>query len=127
VRGERRSLRLASRFNDVHAHDESILEAIVVANARVGDELARTRVADYLMDIDRNAAVGLLRESLGLNVARDGSELPAPVVADLRTADDPTALPGVGPIDLRVHQLDRGVNVASIEGAVGGSQGLLRV
>ena len=45
-----------------------------MANARVGDELARTRVADYLMDIDRNAVV-LLGESLGLNVARDGGEL----------------------------------------------------
>jgi hypothetical protein len=116
-----------SRFKDVHAHDESILEAIAVANARVGDELARARVADYLMDIDRNAAVVLLGESLGLNVARDGGELPVPVVADSRSADDPTALPGVGPIDLRVHQLDRGVNIASIEGAVGGSEGLLRV
>ena len=90
-----------SRVKDVHAHDESILEAIAVANARVGDELARTRVADYLMDIDRNAAVVLLGESLGLNVARDGGELPVPVVADSRSADDPTALPGVGPIDLR--------------------------
>jgi hypothetical protein len=124
---DQRTLSAPSRFKDVHAHDESILEAIAVANARVGDQLARARVANYLMDIDRNAAVGLLGESLGHNVARDGGELPVPVVADRRSADDPTALPGVGPIDLRVHQLDRGVNVASIEGAVGGSKCLLRV
>ena len=121
-----RSSGLARRFENVHPDDQSIFEAIAVANAGVGDELSGARVVHDLMDIDRDAAVGLPGEALRLNLARDSGELPGPVVADRRTADDPTALPGVGPIDLGVHQLDRRVDVAGVERAIGGSQGHLR-
>jgi hypothetical protein len=114
-------LRLARDFENVHPDDQSILEAIAVANPGVRDELSGARIVDQLMDLDRDAAVGLLGEAIRLNLARDGGELPAPIVAHRRLADDPTALPGVGPIDLRVHQLDRRLDVAGVKCAVGGS------
>jgi hypothetical protein len=38
--------------------DKPVVEAIAVADSGVGDKLARVRVADYLMDIDGDAAVG---------------------------------------------------------------------
>jgi hypothetical protein len=87
---------LARRFEDVHPDDQAILEAIVVANAGVGDELSGARVVDDLMDIDRDGAVGLLPEALRFNLARECGELPVPIVADRLPADYPTALPGVG-------------------------------
>src|SRR4030095_10386059 len=59
--------------------------------------------------------------------ARDRGELPLPVVADRLPAHHPTALPGVGPIDLRMHQLDRSLEIAGVERTVGGAQDLLRV
>ncbi len=40
---------------------KSILVAIAVANAGVGDELSGAGVVDHLMDIDRDAAVGIPR------------------------------------------------------------------
>jgi hypothetical protein len=119
-------LAVARRFENVHPDDQSILEAIAVANAGVGDELSGARVVDDLMDIDRDPAVGLLREALRFDLARDCRELPVPIAADSRPADYPTALPGIGPIDLWVHELDRGLNVAGVESAIGGSQSLLR-
>jgi hypothetical protein len=89
-----------------------------VANARIGDELARVRVVDHLVDIDCDGPVSLLGEALGLDLARDGGELSVPIVADGRAADHPTALPGVGPIDLGIHQLDLGLDIARVERAV---------
>jgi hypothetical protein len=91
-------------------------------HARIGDGLARVRVVDHLVDIDRDGPVRLLGEALGLDLARDGGELSAPVVADGRAANHPTALPGVGPIDLSVHQLDCALDVAGVERPVGGPQ-----
>jgi hypothetical protein len=93
-----------------------------VENARIGDELARVRVVDHLVDIDRDGLVRLLAEALGLDLARDGGELSVPVVADGRAADHATTLPGVGPIDLGIHQLDRSLDIARVERAVGGPQ-----
>src|SRR5436190_659823 len=55
------------------------------------------------VDVHRDAAVGLLGEAFGLNLARDGGELSVPIVTDRRLADHPAALPGVWPINLRVH------------------------
>jgi ketosteroid isomerase-like protein len=104
-------LLLLRRFKNVHADDQALLEPIAVENPRIGDELARVRVVDPLVDIDRDGPVRLLGEALGLDLARDGGELSVPVVADGRAADHPTALPGVGPIDLGIHQLDRDIEV----------------
>jgi hypothetical protein len=80
------------------------------------------RVVDHLMDVDRDRPVRLLCEALGLDLARDRGELSVPVLTDRRPADHPTALPGVRPIDLGMHQLDRGLDVARVERAVGGPQ-----
>jgi hypothetical protein len=119
------TLLLVCRLQHVHPYDQAILEPIPVANARIGDQLTGARVVDHLMDIDRDAPVRLLGEALGLDLALDGRELSIPVVADRRSADHPTAFPCVRPIDLGVHQLDRGLDVSCIERAVGGPQHLL--
>jgi hypothetical protein len=88
------------RFENVHPNDQSVLEPVAVADAGIGDQIAGAGVVDYLMDIDGDTAVRLLGEPLGLDLARDGGELPSQIVADRRAADLPTAFPGVGPIDL---------------------------
>jgi hypothetical protein len=118
-------LRLGTRFENVHPDDQPVLEAIMVANPGVRDELAGARIADYLMHIDGDAAVGFLGKALRFYRARDRLELSVPVVANRRAADHPTALPGVRPIHLRVHELDRGVEIAGVERAVGGPQRFL--
>src|SRR5215218_10308571 len=121
------SLPLGCRCENIHPDDQPLLEAIAVVNPGVRDQLAVTGVADHLMNLDRDGAVGLLGEALGLDGARDGGELPGPVVADCRAADHPPALPGVGPIHVRVHQLERGLDVARVERPVGGPQDLLSI
>jgi hypothetical protein len=98
-----------------------------VANPGVRDELAGARIADYLMHIDGDAAVGFLGNALGFYRARDRLELSVPVVANRRRADHPTALPGVRPIHLGVHEFDRSVEIAGVERAIGGTQGFLSV
>jgi hypothetical protein len=80
-----------------------------------------------LVDIDRDAAVRFIGDARGLDMAGDGGELPLPVVANRRAAYYPTAFPGVGPVHLGVHQLDRGLDVAGVERAVAGPQELLSV
>jgi hypothetical protein len=44
------------------------------------------------------------------------------VVADRRAADHPTAFPGVGPVDVGMHQFDGALEIARVERSVGGSQ-----
>src|SRR5215211_81607 len=95
-RGISGPLPLVRRFENVHPDDQSVLEPVAVANAGIGDEIPGAGVVDHLMDIDGDAAVRLLGEALGLDLARDGGELPAPVVADRRAAAHSTAFPGVG-------------------------------
>ncbi len=95
-------------------------------DAGVREELAGPGVVDHGMDVDRDRAVRLLGEALGLHLARDRLELPRPVLAHRVAADDPSALPGIGPVDVLVHELDRRVDVAGVEGVVGGAEGLLQ-
>jgi hypothetical protein len=103
-------LLLVRRFKDVHADDQAIFEPIAVENPRIGDELACVRVVDHLVDVDRDGPIRLLGEALGLDLAGDGGELSGPVLADSCAANHPTTLPGVGPIDLGIQQLDRGLD-----------------
>jgi len=44
------------RLENVHPDDESVLEPVAMADARVGDEIAGAGVANYLMDIDGDVA-----------------------------------------------------------------------
>src|SRR4029453_12579144 len=71
-------LLLVRRFEYVHATDQSPLEPIPVADAGVGDELACAGIVDHLVNIDRDAAVGLLGEAPRFDCARDRGELPLP-------------------------------------------------
>lgn len=90
----------------------------------VGLDLVRLRVADNLMHGHRDAAVGLVVEALGLDRARDRLEL-AGLVGDSLVADHTASLPGVRPIDFRMHELDRGGDVACVERPVSGTQRVL--
>ena len=115
-------------LQDIHPEDKSVRNSVAVPDSCVGEEIARPRVVDDLVHVDSDAAVGLLGEALGFDAAGDGGELTGPVVAHRRAADDPAALPGVRPIDIRVHELDSCVDVTRVECRVGGSEeGLQRV
>ena len=83
--------------------------------------LKKGRVGDHH---GRRPPGGLRRGSTLLEM---GSKLRARVIANRLPADHATALPGVGPIDLSVHQLDCALDVASVERAIGGSKGLVDV
>src|SRR5215208_3473469 len=115
-------LSVAWRFQHVHADDQSINEPIAVAHLGIGDQIAGARIVDYLTDVDGDASVGLLGEALWLDLAGNRCELSAPVVADRRAADYPTAFPCVGPVDVGMHQVDSGLDIARVERSVRGSQ-----
>jgi hypothetical protein len=110
------------RFQNVHAYDQPALEPIPVADSGVGEKSAGSGVVDHLVDIDHDASIRLFGEALGFYLAGDDAELPAPVVVNSCSANNSTAFPGVGPVDLGVHQLDRGFDIASVEGLIGGPQ-----
>lgn len=114
-------------LDNIHADDQAVLKAEAVTNAGVGDELAGVRVVDHLMDIYCDVAVWLFGEDLGLDPAGEGSKLPIPVITNRFATDNPATLPGVRPIDLRMHQIDRSVDVARVERTVGEPQRLLGI
>src|SRR3954468_10733319 len=93
-----------------------------MTDARVGEQLAGRGVVDDLMDVDGDTPVFPVAKPLGLDAAGDGGELPGPVVAYRRAPDDAPALPRVGPVYVRVHQLEGGGDVAGVERAVGRAQ-----
>ena len=61
----------------------------------------------------------------GLDRARDRLELAGPVLGDSLAADHAASLPGIWPVDLGMHELDRRLDVASVESPVGGTQSVL--
>src|SRR3954470_9581385 len=85
----------------------------------IGEKRAGIGVVDDLMNIHRDAPVVVLVKTLGVDSAGDGGELSRPVGANRRSAPDATAFPGVGPVDVGMHELNRGLDVASIECAIG--------
>ena len=85
----------------------------------------RLRVADHLMHGHRDAAVGLAVEALGFDRARDRLELAGPVLGDGLVSNHPPSLPGIWPVDLRMHELDRRGDIACVERDVSGAQGVL--
>lgn len=68
-----------------------------------------------LVDVDGDAAVRLLGEALGLYLARDRLELARPIGRHCVAPDDAAALPSVGPVDVGMHQLDGGLEVAGVK------------
>lgn len=91
----------------------------------VGEQFACLRVVDDLVDLDRDAAVRLLPEALRLDLTRDRGELALPVRADGCMTLHPAALPGIWPVHVGVHQLDRRIEVTGVESGVSVSQDLL--
>ena len=53
----RGSLRMAGGLQDIHAHDQSALEPISMADLGVGEELAGLGVVNDLVDADRDAPI----------------------------------------------------------------------
>ncbi len=86
-------------------------------HAALGDDRA-VEVAHDLMDPDGHASVLGRGESLGLDTRVDFLELPTPVFANRLAAVDAAALEGVGPVDVRVHVSQHGVDVAGVERGV---------
>ena len=77
------------------------------------------RVADRLVHVHGDAAVAGLREAHRLDVRVDQRELPLPVRAHRVAAAHAAALHPVRPVDVVVHQRQRGLDVARVEGLVG--------
>ena len=104
--------------DDVHPHHEVVAERVDVGHAALGQHDA-VRVADRLVHVHGDAAVAGLREAHRLDVRVDQRELPPPVRAHRVAAAHPAALHPVRPVDVVVHQRQRGLDVARVEGLVG--------
>ena len=106
--------------DDVHPHHEVVAERVDVR--RRGPRRATTpcEVADGLVDVDRDAAVVGLREAHRLDVRVDQRELARPVLAH-RVAAAARGRPPMpfGQSTSGVHQRQRGLDVARVEGRVG--------
>src|SRR5215218_1586538 len=66
------TLRPVVWFQHVHPHDQAVPEAVAVADPGVREKLRRARVSNHCMDVNRDTAVGLVGEALGVHGARDG-------------------------------------------------------
>src|SRR5215204_859478 len=105
------------RAFDVHADDAAVAEAVDVMHDPVRDDRAG-EVADDLVHLDGDATVGLVAEADGPDVGVDQAELSRPVRAHCLRPPLAPAVHPVRPVDVRMHQLERRVDVARVEGVV---------
>jgi hypothetical protein len=96
-----------------------------VTDVGVGEQFARLRVMNHLVNIDRDAPVRLLAEGFGFDFAGDDRELSVPILPNRLSPDHSTPFPGVWPINSGMHQLDRVLDVAFVERVICGPQKLL--
>ena len=82
-------------------------------------------VADELMDVDRDRAVGTLGDRDRVDPGVDRGPLARPVVADRVLAVQPPSLPCVGPVDVVAARRQDALDVAGVECVVQSSQLLL--
>ena len=85
---------------DVEAADQVAEEREPVNDALVG-ELVPVQRAHHLVHLDHDSPVIGRRDSLGLDPRLDRFELALPVGADLLAPLDVSALPAVGPANIR--------------------------
>jgi hypothetical protein len=79
--------------------------------ASVGDRATVERAHD-LVHVDGDTAVAAEREAKRLDARIDYRELTGPVRTQSVVAADTSTLDRVRPIDIRVHEGERGLNVA---------------
>ena len=83
------------------------------------------QVADELMHVDDDPTGFIGAEAPRFDMGVDRGPLAAPVLTDRRVAMDAPALHPVRPVHIGMHEGEDGVDVASIEGPVGGAQKIL--
>jgi hypothetical protein len=102
---------------DVHARD------LAVAKGETGARSCRTtlarQVADDLVDVDRDTAVGRVKNVTGALSPPDHLSFVGPVGRHRVGADQPSALNLVGPVDVGRQQRAKRGEVAPVVGIVG--------
>jgi hypothetical protein len=122
----RLSLVPALSLLDVHALDEAVAQCVEVDHTRIGDRAAVER-ADDLVCLDGDAPAVARREVKRFDARIDRCELTGPVRTQRVVAMDTPTLDRVQPVDIRVHEGERGLSVARVEGLVGAAQALLEI
>jgi hypothetical protein len=109
-----------------HAFDEAVAQCVDVDHTRVGDWAAVERVDD-LVHADGDAPVRCEALSEAFDARIERCELTGPVGTQRVLAMETSSLDRVLPIDIRVHEGERGLNVARVEGLVRAAQALLEI
>src|SRR5271155_1052766 len=109
---------LSLRFLDFHADDLGAFEAIDVLDGAVEDYLA-VEVADYLMDVHDDSAIGEGFETLGLDDGVNQVPLARPVFAHTLVAANSAAFHAVGPIYIGMQEEQQKIEIALVECVVG--------
>ena len=99
------------RLANVHPLDQPVAQCVDVLDELVGEERA-VEVAHDLVDPDDDAPALVVGERLRLDVGVDELPLARPVRADGVVADLASALHPVGPVDVRLQERQRAVDVA---------------
>jgi hypothetical protein len=79
------------------------------------------KIANRLMDLDVSSAVRVSGKADGFDVRVKRTPLADPVFADSTMAVDPATLHSIRPVHIFVHCPENGVNIAGVEGAIGGA------
>ena len=85
----------------------------------VENDLA-AKIANGLMHLDAGSAVGLSGKADGFDVRIDRTPLANPIFPDSTMAVDPATLHSIRSVHISMHCPENGVNIASVEGAIGG-------
>jgi hypothetical protein len=119
IRFARQARGLTLRFFNLHADDLGAVEAVDVLDVAVEDDFA-IEVADYLVNVHDDSAVGEGFETLGLDDGVNHVPLARPVFAHGLVAADATAFHAVGPIHIRMQEEQKEVEIALVECIVDG-------
>jgi hypothetical protein len=109
---------LALRLYNLHADDLGAVEAIDVLDHAIENHFA-VEIANYLMDMHRDSAVGEGFETLRRDDGVNHVPLARPVFADALMAADSSAFHAVGPIHIGMKEEQQKIEIALVEGVVG--------
>jgi hypothetical protein len=101
--------------------DQAILEGVNVLHHLVEDDRS-AQIPNRLVDVYDGSAACVGAEGYGLYVGIDLGPLAGPVLAYAAVAVYPATLHSVGPIDITVHGLQGGIDVARVERSVRGKE-----
>jgi len=85
----------------------------------VENDLA-AKIANGLMDLDASSAIKVRGKADWFDVRVKRTPLADPVFADSAMAVDATTLHSIRPVHILVHCPENGVDIACVEGAIGG-------